>query len=44
MVIRAHLDKELQELHYSILAMGGLTEEAIDKAIRSLVKQDVELA
>ncbi len=35
---------ELEELQAEILRMGGIVEEAIDRAVRSLSNQDVALA
>jgi len=43
-VIRSHFEKELEDLHYDVLKMGSLVEEAIANAITSLVNHDVELA
>ncbi|ADD02720.1 phosphate uptake regulator, PhoU [Thermoanaerobacter mathranii subsp. mathranii str. A3] len=41
---RTHFEKELEELHYDVLKMGSLVEEAIASAIASLVNHDKELA
>ncbi|WP_039929280.1 phosphate signaling complex protein PhoU [Thermoanaerobacter siderophilus] len=41
---RTHFEKELEELHYDVLKMGSLVEEAIANAIASLVNHDTELA
>jgi len=43
-VNRTHFEKELEELHYDVLKMGSLVEEAIANAIASLVNHDIELA
>ncbi|MGB9678662.1 MAG: phosphate signaling complex protein PhoU [Thermoanaerobacteraceae bacterium] len=43
-MIRSHFEKELEDLHYDVLKMGSLVEEAIANAITSLVNHDVELA
>ncbi|EIW00628.1 phosphate transport system regulatory protein PhoU [Thermoanaerobacter siderophilus SR4] len=43
-VNRTHFEKELEELHYDVLKMGSLVEEAIANAIASLVNHDTELA
>lgn len=41
---RTHFEKELEELHYDVLKMGSLVEEAIANSIISLVNHDVQLA
>ncbi|HHW57677.1 MAG TPA: phosphate signaling complex protein PhoU [Clostridia bacterium] len=41
---RSRFEKELEELHYDILKMGSLVEEAIGNAIASLVNHDTDLA
>lgn len=41
---RTHFEKELEDLHYDVLKMGSLVEEAIANAITSLVNHDVQLA
>ncbi|ABY93263.1 MAG: Phosphate-specific transport system accessory protein PhoU [Caldanaerobacter subterraneus] len=41
---RTHFEKELEELHYDVLKMGSLVEEAIANSIASLVNHDTELA
>lgn len=41
---RTHFEKELEELHYDVLKMGSLVEEAIANSIVSLVNHDVQLA
>ncbi|AIS51816.1 phosphate-specific transport system accessory protein PhoU [Thermoanaerobacter kivui] len=41
---RTHFEKELEKLHYDVLKMGSLVEEAIANAIVSLVNHDTELA
>ncbi|SNX52769.1 phosphate signaling complex protein PhoU [Thermoanaerobacterium sp. RBIITD] len=41
---RTHFEKELEDLHYDILKMGGLVEEAIGNSILSLTNHDTELA
>ncbi|MGB9779986.1 MAG: phosphate signaling complex protein PhoU [Caldanaerobacter sp.] len=41
---RSRFEKELEELHYDILKMGSLVEEAIGNAIASLVNHDKEMA
>jgi len=43
-VNRTHFEKELEELHYDVLKMGSLVEEAIANSIASLVNHDTELA
>ncbi|HEY7424804.1 MAG TPA: phosphate signaling complex protein PhoU [Gemmataceae bacterium] len=39
-----HLQRDLDNLQYDLLALAGLVEEAIHKAIRSLQERDAELA
>jgi len=39
-----HFQKELEELKENLLKMAALVEEAINNAVRSLVKRDFELA
>jgi len=39
-----HLQRDLDNLQYDLLALAGLVEAAIHKAIRSLQERDVELA
>lgn len=41
---RSHFEKELEDLHYDILKMGGLVEEAIGNSILSLINHDAVLA
>ncbi|QSZ27940.1 phosphate signaling complex protein PhoU [Aceticella autotrophica] len=41
---RTNFEKQLEELHYDVLKMGSLVEEAITNAILSLVNHDVGLA
>ncbi|AEF17115.1 MULTISPECIES: phosphate signaling complex protein PhoU [Thermoanaerobacterium] len=41
---RTHFEKELEDLHYDILKMGAMVEEAIGNSILSLINHDVELA
>lgn len=41
---RTNFEKQLEELHYDVLKMGSLVEEAITNAILSLVNHDVRLA
>jgi len=43
-VNRTHFEKELEDLHYDILKMGALVEEAIGNSILSLINHDAELA
>lgn len=44
MTARTHFDQELEKVHLHILKMGSMVEEAIDKAIEALIKQDEEMA
>ncbi len=44
MVTRHFFDKELEDLHFDLIKMGGLVEESIENTIIALKKQDVELA
>jgi len=44
MKIRVHFHEKLNDLKMDVLAMGGLVEEAIGKAIHSFVKNDIQLA
>ncbi len=44
MAARMSFDLELQELHRDLIKMGSLVEESIDKTIKALKDQDVELA
>lgn len=39
-----HLNRDLENLHRNILAMAGLVEETIQKAIQSLIQRNAELA
>ncbi len=41
---RLPLNNQMSELHQSILRMGALVEEALNKALESLRNEDVELA
>jgi phosphate transport system protein len=41
---RAKLDKDLEHLRDDILRMGGMVDNAIDRAMRALVEQDSVLA
>lgn len=41
---RTHFEKELEDLHYDILKMGAMVEEAIGNSILSLINHDVEMA
>lgn len=42
--MRKRFDEQLQELNQEMQAMGAMVEEAIQKAIEALLKQDEELA
>ena len=42
--MRKRFDEQLNELGQEMLQMGTMVEEAIQKAIEALLKQDVELA
>jgi len=42
--METHFQKELQELKEELLKMAALVEEAISRAVRSLVKRDSDLA
>ncbi|MBN2532864.1 MAG: phosphate signaling complex protein PhoU [Spirochaetales bacterium] len=44
MKTRVHFHEKLNDLKMDVLAMGGLVEEAIGKAIHSLVRNDRSLA
>ena len=44
MATETHFQKELEELKENLLKMAALVEEAINNAVRSLVKRDFELA
>jgi phosphate transport system protein len=44
MVTETHFQKELEELKKNLLKMATLVEEAINNAVQSLVKRDLELA
>lgn len=44
MVMRERFNDELKELHNDVLRMGNVVEESIERAIDSLVRQDVVLA
>lgn len=44
MSARNTFDQELENLHLSMIRMGGLVEEAIDRSIEALEKRDRELA
>ncbi len=41
---RSHFDKELSMLYDRLKEMGYMVEEAIDNAIKSLAKQDIDMA
>ena len=43
-MVRANFQQSLEELQRDICKMGSLVEEMITDAIRSLVKQDIDLA
>jgi len=43
-MVRPTFHNELREIHMDILKIGALTEEAIEKAINALKKQDIILA
>jgi len=40
----SHYEKELQEIKDGLIYLGALTEQAIEKAIRSLLERDSDLA
>lgn len=40
----SHYDKELQEIKDGLIYLGALTEQAIEKAVRSLLERDSDLA
>ncbi len=42
--MRNRFDKQLTQLNSELVQMGNLIEEAIEMAVKALVKQDVELA
>ncbi len=42
--MRKRFDEQLEQLNQEMLQMGGMVEDAIQKAIEALLKQDVELA
>ncbi|MBS4028803.1 MAG: phosphate signaling complex protein PhoU [Ignavibacteriales bacterium] len=42
--MQRHFDQELQELKSTLIKMGSLAEQSIEKAIQSLLLQDKELA
>lgn len=42
--VRQNYEKALQELQDTILKMGALVEQAIDKSVNALAKQDLSLA
>jgi phosphate transport system protein len=44
MMTREGLDKSLSDLQQELLRMGSMVEEAIHRAVESLVKQDMALA
>lgn len=44
MTIRHNYDQELEQLRQGLLKMGTAVDEAIDDAVTSLAKQDIELA
>ncbi len=44
MSARNTFDQELENLHLSMIRMGGLVEEAIDRSIEALEKRDRDLA
>lgn len=41
---RKQFEKELEQLHFQLLDMGTLVEEALYRAIRALIQKDVEAA
>ncbi|MCK8817770.1 phosphate signaling complex protein PhoU [Natroniella sulfidigena] len=43
-MVRSNFEKDLEKLNQDILKMGSMVEEAIHKAVTSLVEQDFELA
>lgn len=43
-MVRHSFDKELEQLHESMVRMAGLVEESIENSILALKKQDIELA
>ncbi|MBS4195417.1 phosphate signaling complex protein PhoU [Lederbergia citri] len=44
MAIRSQFDEKLNELHQQLLSMGMMVEEAVYKAVKSLIDKDVPLA
>lgn len=44
MAIRSQFDEKLNELHQQLLTMGMMVEEAVYKAVKSLIDKDVDLA
>lgn len=42
--MRNRFDRQLELLNHELIEMGNLIEEAIEMAIKALIKQDVELA
>lgn len=44
MSVRTEFESELEKLHLSLIRMGGLIEEAIDKSITAFEKRDDTLA
>lgn len=42
--MRQYFDELLQNLNYDIIKMGGMIEDAIEKAIKALKERDVETA
>ncbi|MGM0471884.1 MAG: phosphate signaling complex protein PhoU [Bacillota bacterium] len=43
-MVRKNFDQQLEDLNQELLKMGSMVEEAIHKAVTSLVEMDVELA
>jgi len=44
MAIRSQFGEKLNELHQELLTMGMMVEEAVYKAVKSLLEKDVDLA
>ena len=44
MTMQRHFDQELQELKSTLIKMGSLAEQSIEKAIQSLLVQDKQLS
>jgi len=42
--MRGHFDRDLKNIQQEILAMAGMIEDAMNKAIRSLMERDINLA